>query len=90
MLTESEWTHYLLHTLRLCDKILHHPNFASVSASDIALSAMKLSEVLPKVEKLEDLLMQQYIHEYRQHIEQVNFYLFCFVYELVEKGCLDS
>jgi len=82
MFTESEWTHIILHTLRLfLEKIRQHPEFASVSVSDRALNAQKLREVLPKAEKLKSRLLEQYTNEYKQYYEeQVNIYLFCYLY----------
>ena len=82
MFTESEWTHNILHTLRLfLEKIRQHPEFGSVSVSDRALNAQKLREVLPKAEKLKTRLLEQYTREYKQYYEeQVNDFLFCYFY----------
>jgi hypothetical protein len=51
-------------------KKLHHPDFASVSLSDRALNNRKLREAVPKPQKLNTCLLEQYTLEYKQCEEQ--------------------
>lgn len=59
------------------EKIRLHPEFKSVSATDRAVNAQKLREVLPIAEKLKTRLLDQYTREYnRYNEEKVSLYIY--------------
>lgn len=65
---ENAYVLYLKFMTLFLEKIRKHPDFASVPVQTTAINRAKLREVLPKAEKLKQLLLAKFTEEYNRYI----------------------